>query len=301
MKQLKDIVSIIVCTYNQEKTICRTLDAILAQHSPLPFEVIIGDDCSTDGTTQLCRQYAESHPDKVRLFSWSENKGVNDNYYSCVREARGKYIMECGGDDEWCQGRIALCLDIMDHHPDVIQVFTDVYFREEKTGNTRPSGRAMLKEGITTGKDMIDLMFHQRHDQMACYAMTRTEKILEVMEQYPQFFTGKTYLCEDKQLKILIATKGDIYYSPVCTYYYTIDTPSITHNHDHARKFRYEQNMIRLSHDLANAIHYDTRQLRQQDRHFLWLMLRRAILAGPSMKLLAATFKTLIRIEKGNL
>ena len=55
--------------------------------------------------------------------------------------------------------------------------------------------------------------------------------------------------------------------------------------------------MIRLSHDLANAIHYDTRQLRQQDRHFLWLMLRRAILAGPSLKLLAETFRTFIRID----
>ena len=108
-------------------------------------------------------------------------------------------------------------------------------------------------------------------------------------------------LNQKRELKILIATKGDIYYSPACTYYYTIDTPSITHNRDHAKKYRYAQNMLRLSHDLARAIHYDTRQLRQQDRHFLWLMLRRAILAGPSMKLLAETFRTLVQIVKGSL
>ena len=78
-------VSVIVCTYNQKQTIGRTLDAILSQRSPLPFEVIIGDDGSADGTADVCRSYTEQYPDKVRLFAWPENRGVLDNYYSCVR------------------------------------------------------------------------------------------------------------------------------------------------------------------------------------------------------------------------
>lgn len=286
MKHLQDIISIIVCTYNQEKTISRTLDAILAQQSPLPFEVIIGEDCSTDGTRALCRQYAERYPDNVRLMAWPENKGILANYYDCVREARGKYLMECGGDDEWCPGRIILCLEIMRSHPDVVQVFTDVYFRKDQTGESRPSGMVMLKEGVTAGREMIDLMFHQKSNQLSSYAMTRTEKVLEVMEEYPQFFSGRAYPCEDKQLKTLIATKGDVYFTPACTYYYNIDNPSITHNRNQEKKFFYAQNILRLNHDLAHALHYDTSQLRQQDRHFLWLMLKRAILAGPSLKLL---------------
>lgn len=52
-------VSVIVCTYNQQQTISRTLDAILSQRSSVPFEVIIGDDASTDGTLSVCRGYAE--------------------------------------------------------------------------------------------------------------------------------------------------------------------------------------------------------------------------------------------------
>lgn len=279
-------VSVIVCTYNQERTIARTLDAILSQRSSLPFEVIIGDDGSADSTVDVCRSYAEQYPDKVRLFAWPENRGVLDNYYSCVREARGEYIMECGGDDEWCQGRMELCLSVMEQHPEVVQVFTDVYFRSALTGEVQPSGRAMLQPGVTKGEEMLRIQFRQKASQMTSFAMTRRSAMIEVMNEYPQFFSGRAYPCEDKQLKTLIATKGDVFFTPECTYYYDIDSPSITHTPNQTRKFYYAADMIRLNHDLAAALHYPESELRSQDRHFLWLMFRRAILAGPSMKLL---------------
>lgn len=284
-------VSVIVCTYNQKQTIGRTLDAILSQRSPLPFEVIIGDDGSADGTVDVCRSYAEQYPDKVRLFAWPENRGVLDNYYSCVREARGEYIMECGGDDEWCQGRMELCLSVMEQHPEVVQVFTDVYFRSALTGEVQPSGRAMLQPGVTKGEEMLRIQFRQKASQMTSFAMTRRTAMIEVMNEYPQFFSGRAYPCEDKQLKTLIATKGDVFFTPECTYYYDIDSPSITHTPNQTRKFYYAADMIRLNHDLAAALHYPESELRSQDRHFLWLMFRRAILAGPSMKLLRETLR----------
>lgn len=284
-------VSVIVCTYNQKQTIGRTLDAILSQRSPLPFEVIIGDDGSADGTADVCKTYAEQYPDKVRLFAWPENRGVLDNYYSCVREARGEYIMECGGDDEWCQGRMELCLSVMKHHPEVVQVFTDVYFRSARTGEVQPSGRAILQPGVTKGAEMLRILFRQKASEMTSFAMTRRSAMIEVMNQYPQFFTGRAYPCEDKQLKTLIATKGDVFFIPECTYYYDIDSPSITHTPNQTRKFYYAADMIRLNHDLASALHYPESELRSQDRHFLRLMLRRAIQAGPSMKLLIETLR----------
>lgn len=279
-------VSVIVCTYNQEQTIGRALDAILSQLSSVPFEVIIGDDASTDGTLSVCRGYAEKYPDKVRLLAWPENRGVLDNYYSCVREARGEFIMECGGDDEWCPGRMELCLAIMEQHPEVVQVFTDVFFRSARTGEVQPSGRAILQPGVTKGAEMLKILFRQKASEMTSFAMTRRSAMIEVMDEYPQFFSGRAYPCEDKQLKVLMATKGDIFFSPECTYYYDIDSPSITHTPNQARKFYYAADMIRLSHDLAAALHYPENELRSQDRHFLRLMFRRAMLAGPSLKLL---------------
>ena len=262
------VVSIIICTYNQEGTIARTIEAIVHQESRVPFEVIIGNDCSTDHTAEMCQRYVEKYPN-VHLITWSENKGVLDNYYSCVREAKGEYIMECGGDDEWCPGRINLCLDIMEKYPNVVQVYTDVFFREESTGEVRPSGMAYLPEGITKGKDMIRYMFREKAHNMASYAMTRRDKMMELMEEYPSFFTGRKWPCEDKQLKALIGTKGDVYCSPACTYYYAIDTPSITHTRNYHKKYEYCWKMICLNHALAKAVGYNRLGLTNQTIHFL--------------------------------
>ncbi len=57
MTDCKPKVSVIVLTYNQEKLIGRTLDSILAQKCDFPFEIIVGEDCSTDGTLAVCRDY----------------------------------------------------------------------------------------------------------------------------------------------------------------------------------------------------------------------------------------------------
>lgn len=96
MTQTTPKVSVIVLTYNQEKLIGRTLDSILAQKCDFPFEIIVGEDCSTDGTLAVCRDYEARHPDKIRLFANNPNKGLLDNYYDCILLARGEYLADCG-------------------------------------------------------------------------------------------------------------------------------------------------------------------------------------------------------------
>ena len=51
---MENMISVIVCTFNQEDTISRTLDSVLCQKCHVPFEIIIGEDCSTDGTLAIC-------------------------------------------------------------------------------------------------------------------------------------------------------------------------------------------------------------------------------------------------------
>ena len=66
---MKPTISVIVVTYNQEATIGRTLDSILMQQCHVPYEIVIGEDCSSDQTLAVCEQYAEKHPDKIRLLA----------------------------------------------------------------------------------------------------------------------------------------------------------------------------------------------------------------------------------------
>lgn len=248
-------ISVIVCTYNQEDTISRALEAIINQQCDAKFEVIIGEDGSTDNTRKICEDYAKRYPDMIRLMPEAPNKGIVDNYYDCVREARGEYIMECGGDDEWCQGRIQLCLDTIESNPDVVQVFTQMYYRKDNTNEIITPDNSLFPFGHIKGADVIDRMMHQHSGQTALYAITRRSAMLQVMRKHPSFFTGKRYLAEDRQLIVLLATTGNFINLPNRTYYYTIDTSSITRG-KLVKHLRYNKNMMLLTHDLAKATGY---------------------------------------------
>lgn len=248
-------ISVIVCTYNQETTISRAMNAILAQECEVPFEIIIGEDASTDNTRKLCEGFVNKYPDKVRLMPKAPNKGVVANYYDCVREAKGKYIMECAGDDEWCPGRMQLCLNTIEENVEVVQVFTQVYYRKDDTGEILEPNNTLFPMGRLKGNEVIEGMMHQRNDQNVFFGITRRESIIELLTEFPQFFSGRKYKAEDKQLIVLLGTKGDFINLPNRTYYYTIDNRSITRD-SIIRHFIYGKNMLIMTHNLAKAVNY---------------------------------------------
>lgn len=96
------MVSVIVLTYNHEKYIRQALDSILAQEVDFKYEILIGDDASTDGTSAIVREYAEKYPNIIRAFVHKENMGATKNLSDMLCLARGQYIAHLEGDDFWC-------------------------------------------------------------------------------------------------------------------------------------------------------------------------------------------------------
>lgn len=103
------LVSVMVQTYQHKEFIEECLDSILKQETDFPFEILLGEDSSTDGTREICISYAEKYPEKIRLFlHHSDNKirvmdfptGNFNSLYSFYK-ARGEYIAFCEGDDYW--------------------------------------------------------------------------------------------------------------------------------------------------------------------------------------------------------
>ncbi|MGE9980868.1 glycosyltransferase family 2 protein [Collinsella sp. SGI.184] len=93
-------VSIIVSTYNHEGYLAKGLDSILSQKTHFDFEVIIADDCSSDGTVAIARQYA-LHNRNVKLIASDINQGNSRNTWNAIKEANGRYIGFLEGDDYW--------------------------------------------------------------------------------------------------------------------------------------------------------------------------------------------------------
>jgi len=95
------LVSVIVVTYNHEAYIAQNIKGILAQQCDFPFELIIGEDQSTDRTLEICLSYQQRHPEVIRVVTWQENLGIGANYLRCLGRTRGKYLAFCEGDDYW--------------------------------------------------------------------------------------------------------------------------------------------------------------------------------------------------------
>ena len=99
------LVSIQCITFNHKDYLAQALDSFLMQNTSFEFEVIVHDDCSTDGTTEILRDYAAKYPDRIRPLYEVENQwkltGMKPVFSKMTHMSRGKYIAYCEGDDFW--------------------------------------------------------------------------------------------------------------------------------------------------------------------------------------------------------
>jgi len=132
MKQNRIVFSVLVLTYNQKDYIAQTLDSILEQEHDYAYEIIVGDDYSTDGTRDILHAFKEKYPDIITLILNEKNMGLIKNYFNVVRHCSGKYIMQCAGDDYWLPGKVALQIPFMEANPDVAMCCTWVRVWNER-------------------------------------------------------------------------------------------------------------------------------------------------------------------------
>jgi glycosyltransferase involved in cell wall biosynthesis len=101
-----DVLVTVQCiTFNHRKYLAQALDSFLMQRTTFGYEVIVHDDCSTDGTTDILRDYASKYPDIIKPIYEDENQwkktGMKPVFARMTEMSRGKYIAYCEGDDFW--------------------------------------------------------------------------------------------------------------------------------------------------------------------------------------------------------
>lgn len=95
------VVSVAVTVYNQSKYIEEAINSILNQKVDFNYEIVICEDCSIDGTREICIDYFNRFPDKIRLFNNEKNLGYSKNFVNVLTKCRGEFIALCEGDDYW--------------------------------------------------------------------------------------------------------------------------------------------------------------------------------------------------------
>lgn len=158
-------ISVCIQTYQHANFIKDCLDSVISQQTNFPVEIIVGEDDSTDGTREICTEYAEKYPDIIRLFLRSEKDKVyingkktgRFNFISNLQEARGKYIALVDGDDYWCDNhKLQKQFQYMEAHPGISLSFHHVYrawIKEKPFMPKRP--RLPAEETILSIKDLV--------------------------------------------------------------------------------------------------------------------------------------------------
>src|SRR5438132_1821213 len=93
--------SVMMITYNHERFIAQALDSILAQRVNFDYEIVIGEDCSTDGTRDILMDFHRRYPDRIVLLLRDHNLGVMRNFEATLGACRGRYLALLEVDDYW--------------------------------------------------------------------------------------------------------------------------------------------------------------------------------------------------------
>lgn len=118
--------SVLIITFNHERYIAQALDSVLSQQTAFDFEVVIGDDCSTDGTRAIISDYQKRHPEKIRLLPAEKNLGPTRNFIKTYKACKGQYIALLEGDDFWTsEVKLQKQADYLDAHESFVLCFMD--------------------------------------------------------------------------------------------------------------------------------------------------------------------------------
>lgn len=188
-------------TYNQEKYIAQALDSVLMQEVDFDYEIVIGEDCSTDGTREIVLAYQRSHPDKIRVLLPDKNLGMIQNFVQTYYACDGQYVAILEGDDFWtCASKLQKQVDFLDNHPESALCFHTVnvfYEEDDAPGYLFPTDH---KE-FSTIEDLLLKNFIQ-----TCSVMFRNK----LFGMFPDwFFSG---VIGDYPLHILNSEHGNIGY-----------------------------------------------------------------------------------------
>jgi len=136
---VEPLVSVVLRTYDHAPFIAQSIESVLIQDAPFPFELVIGEDCSPDGTREIVAGYAERHPDVIRTVLPERNVGHGEMFEQTLRVTRGKLIAYLDGDDYWTsRAKLARQVSFLDRNPDCMSCFHDVSLIHDEIG--QPSG-----------------------------------------------------------------------------------------------------------------------------------------------------------------
>lgn len=224
------MISVVVLTYNQEQYLAQTLDSILSQQVDEPMEIIIGDDKSTDGTSEIAKGYQEKFPNVVRWFYNRQNLGLVANFLHMLQQCRGDYCALCDGDDYWCDNfKLQKQIDIMRKETDCVLVHTHRYLLNNKVYDDAAS--CLLSEM----EDPVRLFWgNYIAVPTVMFRMATAKSFLKQQQELTRKYDWRM---QDLPLWLFLGTKGTFRYLTDATACYRVLPNTLSHETDKQRLY----------------------------------------------------------------
>jgi glycosyltransferase involved in cell wall biosynthesis len=131
-------VSVFLATYNHEPFIEQAVRSVLMQRVNFDYEVLVGEDASTDGTARVLKRLQAEYPGRVRALLRPRNLGMCRNFIETYQACRGEYIAYLDGDDYWtCPDKLQKQVDYLEEHRDCSTCFHNAHILSDDPGDTQ--------------------------------------------------------------------------------------------------------------------------------------------------------------------
>jgi glycosyltransferase involved in cell wall biosynthesis len=198
-------VSVAVITYNHEEFIAQGIESVLMQETAVAVELVIGEDCSTNGTRRIVQAYAAKYPNVIRALRPEKNLGMARNYEAVRQACRGKYIAWLEGDDYWrtpqkLQKQVAL----MEANPHYSMCGTKTQFVTTSSDGSEKDAGVLEPSVLKPEYDLSDFL--------TSYPMHTSSMLLRrELVEFPEWLNGLVML-RDTCVFALYAEKGPVGY-----------------------------------------------------------------------------------------
>ncbi len=260
-------VSVCIISYNHENYVKKCLDNVFSQKVNFEYEVIMGDDCSTDQTAELIKPYADQYPEKMKAFLRPQNVGAKSNFLHCFLQCRGKYIVFVEADDYWTDNeKLQKQVDFLEQHPGASACFHNAEMIFED-GTKRPS-QLINPPNQKTWIQTSDFLIEKETWFMATAAVMMRR---EFVHPLPAWFAHSK--SGDIPMYVILAEQGPIGYLPDVMSVYRKNSGGISMT-DHIHSDAFIQNRIFMYSKINEFTHYKYNHLLKPILQAYYLMRR---------------------------
>jgi len=207
----RPFVSVCMLAYNHEPFIRQALEGVLVQKTDFDFELVIGEDCSTDRTREICFEYQKRFPERVRVLWWHENVtkfGGNGNRTRA--HCRGELVALCEGDDYWTDpDKLQKQVDVLRQHPEVTMCCHRFVTLTE--GRFEDWTAERLEGLFRAGKDRAGFLF-DRTEFLFPSLLSQTAAVMYRKSACDPAMFRKIGMCYDWILHYVLLSKGPGYF-----------------------------------------------------------------------------------------